>query len=187
MIAAPMLSVYGANGGSLDIEKDTVTTDPHEIEAILKTHGHISTNGDDGAFGYGVLTKEGLDAVIVSSTHKGVKDSEEQKNKDDPVWHNHFVKLSKSEECGKGNLKVEQITFQSPGNVNINEETAKLSDIPSKFTGTDALSKDKDKLTLKPGTDVKDVVSFKLDTKKIDGKLAVCVTDVQSADEVVVK
>jgi hypothetical protein len=186
MIASPMLSVYGANGGSLDIEKATVTTDPNEIEAILKTHGHISTNGDDGAFGYGVLTKEGLDAVIVSTTHKGVKDSEEQKNKNDPVWHNHFVKLSEnSKECGK-DLKVEQITFQSPGNVNINEETAKLTDIPSKFTGTDALSKDK--LTLKPGTDVKDVVSFKLDPKfDNDGELeAVCVTHVQSADDVVV-
>jgi hypothetical protein len=31
MIASPMLSVYGANGGSLDIEKATVTTDPNEI------------------------------------------------------------------------------------------------------------------------------------------------------------
>jgi hypothetical protein len=70
MIASPMLSVYGASRDSLDIEKATVSTDPHEIEAILKTHGHISTNGDDGAFGYGVLTKEGLDAAIVSTTQR---------------------------------------------------------------------------------------------------------------------
>ena len=54
MITSPMLSVYGASRDSLDIEKATVSTDPHEIEAILKTHGHISTNGNDGAFGYGV-------------------------------------------------------------------------------------------------------------------------------------
>jgi hypothetical protein len=180
-----MLSVYGASGGSLDIEKATVTTDPHEIEAVLKTHGHISTNGDDGAFGYGVLTKKGLDSVIVSTTHKGVKDSEEQKDKNDPVWHNHFVTLvDDSNKCGK-DLQVKKITFESPGDVDINGETAELTNIPSKFTGKDALS-DK-KLTLKPGTDVKDVVSFKLDPKFKDGTLdAVCVTDVQPADKVVV-
>ncbi len=182
-----MLSVYGASRDSPDIEKATVSTDPHEMEAILKTHGHISTNGDDGAFGYGVLTKEGLDAANVSTTHKGVKDSEEQKNKDDPVWHNHFVTLSDdSSKCGK-DLQVEKITFESPGDVNVNGKTAELTNTPSKFTGKDALSSDK--LTLKPGTDARDVVSFKLDPKfKNDGELeAVCVTDVQPADKVVVQ
>jgi hypothetical protein len=179
-----MLSVSGASGDSLDIKKATVTTDNHEIEAILKTHGHISTNGDDGAFGYGILTKEGLDAVIVSTTHKGVKDSEEQNDKNDPVWHNHFVKLvDDSNKCDL--YQVEKITFESPGDVNINGKTAELTNIPSKFTGKDALSGDK--LTLKPGTDVKDVVSFKLDPKFDGDELdAVCVTDVQSAEKVVV-
>ena len=55
------------------------------MNAFLETHGHIPTNGDEDAFGYGVLTDEGLDAVVVSTTHAGVQDSEEQSNASDPV------------------------------------------------------------------------------------------------------
>ena len=43
------------------------------------------------------------------------------------------------------------------------QTAAELTNIPSKFTGKDALSSDK--LTLKPGTNARDVVSFKLDPK----------------------
>jgi hypothetical protein len=72
--------------------------------------------------------------VIVTTTHKGVKDSELQKNKNDPIWHNHFVKLDKrvSGLCGN-NPEVVDITFQSPGNVDVQDSKAILSDIPKKY------------------------------------------------------
>ena len=57
-------------------------------------------------------------------------------------------------------LQVESITFESPGQVDIENRNADLTKIPASFSGTDALSKDD--LTIEPGTDVEDVVSFKL-------------------------
>ncbi len=155
------------------------------MSAFLETHGHIPTNGDGGAFGYGILTSEGLDAVVVSTTHAGVLDSEEQDDANDPVWHNHFVTLGQgSDSCGD-DPNVESITFESPGQVNINDNNADLTDIPASFSGTDALSGDD--LTIEPGTDVENVVSFKLSPQfNDDDELeAVCVTDIQSAENIV--
>lgn len=169
----------------LNIREATVDADSDEMSAFLKTHGHIPTNGDGGAFGYGLLTSEGLDAVVVSTTHAGVLDSEEQSNANDPVWHNHFVTLGDdSENCGD-DPAVKSITFESPGQIRIQDENADLTQIPSSFSGTDALSQDD--LTIAPGTDVDDVVSFKLSPQFNDNNEleAVCVTDIQPADNIV--
>jgi hypothetical protein len=175
----------GDNDDFLNIRQATIDADPDEMSAFLETQGHIPTNGDGGAFGYGVLTDEGLDAVVVSTTHAGVQDSEEQSNASDPVWHNHYVTLSQdSDNCGNDS-KVESITFESPGEVDIRDDNADLTKLPSSFSGTDALSGAD--LTIKPGTSVKDVVSFKLAPQFNDnGELeAVCVTNLQSAENVV--
>ena len=175
----------GDNDDFLNIREATIGADSGEMSAFLETHGHIPTNGDGGAFGYGVLTDEGLDAVVVSTTHAGVQDSEEQSNASDPVWHNHYVTLSQdSDNCGNDS-KVESITFESPGQVDIRDDNADLTKLPSSFSGTDALSGAD--LTIKPGTSVKDVVSFKLAPQFNDnGELeAVCVTNLQSAENIV--
>ena len=175
----------GDNDDFLNIREATIGADPDEMSAFLETHGHIPTNGDGGAFGYGILTDEGLDAVVVSTTHAGVQDSEEQSNASDPVWHNHYVTLSQdSDYCGNDS-KVESITFESPGQVDIRDDNADLTKLPSSFSGTDALSGAD--LTIKPGTSVKDVVSFKLAPQFNDnGELeAVCVTNLQSAENIV--
>jgi hypothetical protein len=169
----------------LTIREATIDADSNEMSAFLETHGHIPTNGDGGAFGYGILTTEGLDAVVVSTTHAGVLDSEEQTDADDPVWHNHFVTLgTDSENCGDDSA-VQSITFESPGQVNIEDNNADITQIPSSFSGTDALSGED--LTIDPGTDVDDVVSFKLSPQfNDDDELqAVCVTDLQSAENIV--
>jgi len=169
----------------LNIREATVDADSDEMSAFLKTHGHIPTNGDGGAFGYGLLTSEGLDAVVVSTTHAGVLDSEEQDDANDPVWHNHFVTLGDdSVNCGD-DPAVKSITFESPGQIRIQDENADLTQIPNSFSGTDALSQDD--LTIAPGTDVDDVVSFKLSPQFTDNNEleAVCVTDIQPADNVV--
>ncbi|HYF99386.1 MAG TPA: hypothetical protein VD815_04785 [Candidatus Saccharimonadales bacterium] len=170
----------------LNIREATIdVTDSEEMRAFLETHGQIPTDGDGGAFGYGVLTTEGLDAVVVSTTHAGVLDSEEQTDADDPVWHNHFVTLTQdSANCGN-DPKVESITFESPGQIDVNDNTADITQIPTSYSGTDALTGDD--LTIEPGNDVEDVVSFKLSPQfNNDDELeAVCVTDIQSAENIV--
>jgi hypothetical protein len=50
--------------------------DAEEMNTFPETRGHVPTNGDSGAFRYGTLTSPGLDAVVVSTTHAGVLDSE---------------------------------------------------------------------------------------------------------------
>ncbi len=174
----------GDNDDFLNIREATIDANSDEMSAFLETHGHIPTNGDGGAFGYGVLTTEGLDAVVVSTTHAGVQDSEEQTDANDPVWHNHFVTLGEnSDNCGN-DLQVESITFESPGQVDIENNNADLTEIPASFSGTDALSKND--LTIRPGTDVEDVVSFRLSPQFNDNDelKAVCVTDIKSADNI---
>src|ERR1044072_7424850 len=166
----------GDNDDFLNIREATIDADTDEISAFLETHGHIPTNGDEGGFGYGVLTDEGLDAVVVSTTHAGVQDSEEQSNASDPVWHNHYVTLGQdSDYCGN-DPKVESITFESPGQVDIRDDNADLTKLPASFSGKDALTGAD--LTINPGTSVKDVISFKLAPHFNDnGELeAVCVT-----------
>ncbi len=189
LVASPLGFAFAStesndNEDFLNIREATIDTNSDEMNAFLETHGHIPTDGSEGAFGYGILTTEGLDAVVVSTTHAGVLDSEEQEDADDPVWHNHFVTLGTgSDNCGD-DPNVESITFESPGQVNINDNIADLTDIPASFSGTDALSGND--LTIEPGTDVDDVVSFKLSPQfNNDEELeAVCVTDIQSAENI---
>jgi hypothetical protein len=186
--ASPLSMAFAStetnNEDFLNIREATIDADSDEMSAFLETHGHIPTNGDGGAFGYGILTSEGLDAVVVSTTHAGVLDSEEQSDANDPVWHNHFVTLATDpKNCGD-DPAVQSITFESPGQVNIEDNSADITQIPSSFSGTDAFSEDD--LTIEPGTDVDDVVSFKLSPQSNDDdELVVCVTDIQSAENIV--
>lgn len=174
-----------ANEEFLDVDKAVVAKAAGKVQAVLQAHGHIPTNGNGGAFGYGILTTQGLNAIMVSTTHKGVLDSEDQRNANDPRWHNHYVSLgADSTHCGS-NPAVTSITFQSPGEVVVSKDKAVMSNLPSKFTGTNALTGNP--LTLNPGTNVQDVVSFKLQpvfssTNQLE---AVCVTDIQPADKVI--
>ena len=189
LVVSPFSLAFASTESSdedfLNIREATIDAGSDEMSAFLKTHGHIPTNGDGGAFGYGVLTSEGLDAVVVSTTHAGVLDSAEQNGANDPVWHNHFVTLGDdSKNCGSDKA-VKSITFESPGQVKIDDSDADLTAIPDSVSGTDALTRED--LTLSPGTDVKDVVSFKLSPQFNDNDEleAVCVTDIQSADNII--
>lgn len=170
----------------LDIDKAVISSDPKKLQAVLQTHGHIPKDGTGGAFGYGILTEDGgFDAVMVSTTHAGVKDSIKQNNKNDPIWHNHYISLGTNALCGS-NPAVKDITYQSPGTIVVNKDRAVMANMPATFTGTDSFTGKK--LTLSPGTDVDNVVSFKLDPKFDAGQLkAVCVTDIRDADKIVGK
>ncbi len=99
----------------------------------------IPQKGQGGAFGYGIITGEG---VIVSTTHAGVLDSKSQNgNPNNPVFHNHYVTLKQDEaDCGKNpqgqpNLAVDKITFKSPGKILVFGNTILLSNLPKTSEG----------------------------------------------------
>jgi hypothetical protein len=166
----------------LTIERANVLTDDDELTTTLNVEGLlIPINGTGGTFGYGVLTDDG-DAILVTHTHPGVMDSEAQRYIEDPVWHNHFVKLDDVEQCGE-DQGVINITWQSPGVVTIDENTARINDIPTdEFEGWDSITGES--LSMMLGDDVSKVISFKLDPVfGEDGLEAVCVTDIRSAEE----
>jgi hypothetical protein len=168
--------------GFLIIEKAEVSAND-ELEARLITEGVIPTDGSHGAFGYGILTADG-DAILVATTHPGVLDSEEQNYILDPTWHNHLVRLGDVEQCGK-NPGVVDITWQSPGDVTIDDNRATISDVPTdQFEGWHSITGEPLSMTL--GKDVSNVVSFRLDPifDKEDGLQAVCVTDITPAEDI---
>jgi hypothetical protein len=180
-VAAPVLATTLES--FLIIEKAEVSANG-ELEARLITEGMIPTDGTGGAFGYGILTEDG-DAILVATTHAGVLDSEEQNYILDPTWHNHFVRLGDDvEQCGEDQGVVD-ITWQSPGEVEINDNIASISGVPTdEFEGWDSITGEGLSMTL--GQDVSNVVSFKLDPvfDEEDGLQAVCVTDITPAEDV---
>lgn len=60
--------------------------------------------------------------------------------------------------CGN-DAAVTKIAFQYPGGILGTNNKDIMSNLPAKFTGNDALTGSK--LALSPGTDVKNIVSFK--------------------------
>jgi hypothetical protein len=181
LFAAPVLATVAES--FLIIEQAEVSANG-ELEARLITEGLlIPTDGSEGAFGYGILTEDG-DAILVATTHAGVLDSEEQNYILDPTWHNHFVRLGEVAEC-REDQGVVDITWQSPGEVEINDNIASISGVPTdEFEGWDSITGEELSMTL--GQDVSNVVSFKLDPvfDEEDGLQAVCVTDITPAEDV---
>jgi hypothetical protein len=179
-VAAPALAQ--ALESFLTIQRAEVSANG-ELNARLITEGVIPTDGSEGAFGYGILTDDG-DAILVSTTHAGVLDSEEQDYILDPTWHNHFVRLGDDvAECGEDQGVVD-ITWQSPGQVEINDNGARISDVPTdEFQGWHSITGEDLSMTL---GDVSNVVSFRLDPvfDEENGLQAVCVTDITPAEDV---
>jgi hypothetical protein len=167
----------------LTVERANVSiADNDDLIARLITEGLlIPTDGTEGAFGYGILTDDG-DAILVAHTHPGILDSEDQRFIEDPIWHTHFMKLGDVEQCGEDQGVVD-ITWQSPGVVRIDDNTARFSEVPTdEYEGWDSITGEPLSMTL--GKDVSDAVSFKLDPVfGEDGLEAVCVTDIRSAEE----
>jgi hypothetical protein len=179
-VAAPVLATTVAD--FLTIVRAEVSANS-ELNARLITEGVIPTDGSEGAFGYGILTDDG-DAILVATTHAGVLDSEEQRFIEDPTWHTHLVRLGDVEQCGEDQGIVD-ITWQSPGQVEINDNIARISGVPTsdEFEGRDSITGGQLSMTL--GEAVSEVISFKLDPvfDEEAGLQAICVTDVRSAEE----
>jgi hypothetical protein len=167
----------------LTIERANVlTNDDDDFTIELTVEGLlIPTNGTEGTFGYGVLMDEG-NTILVTHTHPGILDSEAQSFIEDPVWHNHFVKLGDVEQCEEDQGIID-ITWQSPGVVTIDDNAARINDVPTdEFEGWDSITGEP--LSMMLGEDVANVISFKLDPVFGENGLeAVCVTDIRSAEE----
>ena len=172
--AESFLTIERAN---ISIEADDDLTAELDVEGLL-----IPTDGSEGAFGYGILTDDG-DAILVAHTHAGVLDSQEQRFIEDPTWHTHLVRLGDVEQCGEDQGVVD-ITWQSPSEIEINDNIARISGVPTtdEFEGRDSITGEQTSMTL--GEAVSEVISFKLDPVfDGDGLEVVCVTDVRSAEE----
>ena len=180
MISAPLLASAVSDYFTIKKAKVFVDPDRDRLRANLITHGLIPTDGSEGAFGYGILTSDG-DAILVTTTHPGVLDSEDQSYILDPVWHNHFVRLDSVAACG-ADPGVVDITWQSPGKVVIEDNRAKISRVPTgEFDGTHSITGSP--LELELGEDVAAAVSFRLSPVFGAGGLeAVCVTDITPAE-----
>jgi hypothetical protein len=148
----------------LDLERVLVRKNPSGLDAVFKTDGQIPQNGNGipPAFGYGLLTSQG--GIIVSTTHKGVLDSATQNgNGNNPIFHNHFITLKSISGTGCPSNAigaVDKITFQSPGQIKIEGADAIQARVPKSFTGTDSFTRAS--LTLSPGNNVIDAISFSL-------------------------
>ncbi|MDQ3909159.1 MAG: hypothetical protein M3232_01980, partial [Thermoproteota archaeon] len=103
---------------------------------------------------------------------------------EDPTWHTHLVRLGDVEQCGEDQGIVD-ITWQSPGQVEINDNIARISGVSTtdEFEGWDSITGEQLSMTL--GESASEVISFKLDPvfDEEASLQAICVTDVRSAEE----
>ena len=165
----------------LDIKNADIGIKGDVIKKIfIETRDEIPTDGSAGAFGYGVVLSDGK--AIVTTTHAGVLDSELQLNIRDPVWHNHFVQLANNTAC-VSDTSVGDLSFESPGEVIVQDNIALLKKLPASAIGQFTNS------TITPGSDIQTVASFKLqpllDLRLLPEEnplVAVCVEDIQSVD-----
>lgn len=172
VIVSPM-AVWAATG-FLTIKVAAVVTSGDRVDrAAMSTRGNIPKDGSDGAFGYGFITSAG---IIVSSTHKGLLDCKSQSDAQDPVFHNHYALLGPNpSKCGN-NPSIIDITFDSPGKLDVGNTNVTLEDLPKSSEG------------ISQSKNVQNVISFKLLTRLSGNTIqAVCVTDITPAQGKVVK
>ena len=171
----------------LTIERANISIDEgdNELSAELIVEGpSIPLNGTEGAFGYGLRTEGGGgdDTILVAHSHAGLLDSEDQSFVEDAGWHTHLIRLGDVEQC-KEDKGIVDITWQSPGEVNIDDDTATISGVTTdEIEGWDSITGEPLSMTL--GEAVSEVISFKLDPvfDEEDGLEAVCVTHIRSAE-----
>jgi hypothetical protein len=180
LLAAMMLAPVLASAVSA-ITSAKIEQDKRGLEVKIGTASAINTAGTDNAFGYGVLNDG--DSLMVATTHGGVLDSATQSDASDPIWHNHYVQLTGAGDycapnaaLGGARLEVAALTFESPGEVNINGASIKMEDLPGSFTGTNPLDSF-NAITMNPGTSADTVVSFTLSVPD-ESEFHVCVENV---------
>jgi hypothetical protein len=181
--------IVEAMGSFLDVKQTQVLTDSSEVEkAIFNTKSKIPDDGSGGAFGYGYISSAGLEAIAVTTTHKGVKDSIAQVDANDPAWHNHYVALQQLDDDAKcPGLEVRDISFEEPGDVDVTHKIAAMEDVPYYFAGTHSLSGNP--VSFHADENIGAAVSFTINPVDANGDTsltdiqAVCINDVAFVDE----
>ena len=172
-----------------DITKAVVITDSSEFEKIRVSVGaDVPTDGTGGAFGYGVISSAGLEAIIVTTTHAGVKDSIAQVDAADPSFHNHYVALEDlADDATCPGLQVRDISYQEPGDVDVYGNSIVVEDAPYYFGATHSLSGDN--ISFNADDMAGTVVSFTINPVDAEGNTsvtdiaAVCINDVMAVDD----
>jgi hypothetical protein len=184
----------------LDIKNAKIGVHDDIIKKIFfETRGEIPEDGSEGSFGYGVVTLvDSTFTVIATTSHEGLYDSELQLaegNIYSPVFHNHYVELTASDKCedavgpaapGLPGLEIAELTFESPGEVNIIDNKAILTNLPE--SANTLLVHPNGDIT--PGSDIQLVASFRLvQLNDIVDPLqdpfqGVCIADAQPAENV---
>jgi hypothetical protein len=161
-----------------DIFNATVTPDGDALDVYVNATSKINKGGQDGAFGYGVLTDDADGATLnVATTHAGVLDSEKQSGQFDPVWHTHAVTLTEASEdyCDPNPnvslpaLEVASLSYEEPGKVKVKSQTdLYMENMPDEFSGTNPLDGFASE-TWTPGNNALAVVQFTLNPVDNDG------------------
>lgn len=168
---AAITSVTAADalGTFLFIEEAEVELNDSKIKEVeIETDSKIAKDGDDGAFGYGILDTTGSFA-LVATTHRGVFDSNVQdgpagttvaictpEQLDDglcgPEWHTHYVELGTDGVCvdntvdmdvtkNPDGLYVSRITFEEPSEkIKVKKDEIKIKDVQKYGTFTNSLN-----------------------------------------------
>jgi len=177
-ILAQVLPAY------FDITEAEVETDDSLVEIELETVGDVPTVTGT-LLGYGVLTAGG-DSLIVTTSHGGVLDSAVQTSAADPVWHNHYVQLQGDSGCPvglAGQLSVADLTWPSPGTVEVDDDEVELEDVPTgTFTLPSGTTLGTTSSTFNTGSATVQVVSFQL-AGGPSGQICVIVQDIITASD----
>lgn len=164
------IAAYAAS--FLDIRSAIVHTTSDKVDrANMATKETIPTDGNSGAFGYGIATG---DSIIVTTTHKGVLDSAAQNgNPNNPIFHNHYVHLGNdAQHCGSSPV-VTAITFAKTGDVTVANSGIILKNLPKTSDG------------LSQNNNVGPVVSFTLRVVHDGNNSFVCVDNIQQFARIV--
>lgn len=173
IIAADAAGVFS------DIVKAKLNDGKKALNSLqIKTGDKIPTG--DILHGFGIVTDgsaTGAAAVaIVTTSHPGVYDSEDQADASDPVWHNHVVALKgvTTSECASG-LAVMDLTFESPGTTNVQSKHVGINHVAyGGYTGQLANT------AIDSGDDAAAIVSFVLSGSTSGNNICVTVVDVVS-------
>jgi hypothetical protein len=100
--------------------------------------GSIKPTIERPPYGFAALTNDGT-GILGITTHAGILDSEDQTHPGDDILHTHIVDVISSSDCTNG-IKVVFASFESPGNLVVTSQEARVTSAPSssfgEFTGT---------------------------------------------------
>jgi hypothetical protein len=129
VVLTTMMAVTPAFAASyLSISKAEVTK--HTLE--IQTGANIPKDGSGGAFGYAVFGQNGLIAV---TTHKGILDSDGQKNANDASFHTHIVQLNTNSGNCASQIQVVSASEDTVGKLKVQNNHVQVVEIPQSAVG----------------------------------------------------